>query len=106
MTGYTSGKVVTHDPQPWELYLHNLDMTLRYAYQPDDIWESCETLTYAPRPQKDNHNPILVEFREFHGVAEDWLEYLLSANSEDGWTRSHIDHARRVLTKLAALRGE
>lgn len=97
MSAYTSGKV-SHDPHPYingygsrfdreALYLGGLRLTNHYA----------------PRPEFDNHNPILAEFRK--GVTvdpeRDWTEIFLSTLPE--WDSGEVGHARRVLSKLAAL---
>lgn len=74
-----------------------------------------------PRPEFDHKqhnepNPILVEFRDVAGThfpfAEDldwWLKCLEDPTfdytaSGYRWTRAHVDHARRVLERLARFR--
>lgn len=53
-------------------------------------------------------NPILDEFRHLYADQGDlavsrWLYWLTWETNE--WLPEHIDHARRVLQKLAAFRG-
>lgn len=56
----------------------------------------------------DNHSPILVAFRKFNAAdpqldtAEGWL-WGIENGHHDPATPEQLDHARRVLTKLAAL---
>jgi hypothetical protein len=96
---YTSGKI-SHDPYP--VRIAGRDARSKRMLWPADV--------YAPRPELDNHNPILVAYREYDErnarVFRTW------ASTMHGWswdrfnftpTPEHIDHARRVLTKLAAL---
>lgn len=61
-------------------------------------------------------NPILVKFRQHrntyplmhtHLVAQDWLDHFLNNDrnrSIYGFTTEQIDHARKVLTRLANLK--
>lgn len=109
---FTSGKI-SHDPEPWQhswkgvpgIRTATPGLSLRHNTCP-----YC-TPQYAPRTEFDNHNPILVEFRrscpwdvaEAARIAAEWLEpparpIPASASPEQ------IDHARRVLTKLAVMR--
>lgn len=110
MSGMTSGKVY-RDPLPWQattVYGAHLG---RYPNPVPGYGH------WGPRDEFDNHNPILRYFRDevarygnpAHGDYARWLEPL----SEPGrmtlsgkiLTAEHIDHARRVLTKLANLEG-
>lgn len=65
-------------------------------------------------PQTNPSNPILCEFRSLvsHGANRDGLAWVITHNSVGGnltrfpgSTASHHSHARRVLTRLAALSG-
>lgn len=100
MTTLTSGKA-HHDPKPWVNYGED---GIPNAYGRHPRYSDCSALCrYEPRPKFDNHNPILVEFRK--GVTvdpeRDWTEIFLSTLPE--WDSGEVGHARRVLSKLAAL---
>ncbi|EYT61657.1 hypothetical protein [Microbacterium sp. UCD-TDU] len=64
-------------------------------------------------PQTNPSNPILLKFRASGGNQANliWLQvldrpWLYGAYGEDfTWSLAQIDHARRVLTRLAALSG-
>jgi hypothetical protein len=66
---------------------------------------------YVPRPEFDHAqhnepNPILVEVRrDFpkEGESYDWWAWAVSSAPDPSWTPEQIDHARRVLTRLATL---
>lgn len=108
--GYTSGK--THrDPAP------NIDNATGRRVRSGFPVPGC---TWTPRPEYDNHNPILAEIRELQ--AQPWHDrtsrrgraiyarYLRwvedPSSNNDGelyWSPEHRTHARRVLSKLAAL---
>lgn len=71
-------------------------------------------LTFAPRPEYNDYtnvNPLLADMREFWPVIiEDWLAALDDPWFMDGVpaefgiaTEDHRDHAKKVLTRLAAL---
>lgn len=64
----------------------------------------------APRPEFDNNlNPILAAYRklgpQLFGGVHGWLKYAMHGRSCDGVpiTPDHITHARKVLTRLAAM---
>lgn len=74
------------------------------------------TVVYDPRfkySDYTNANPILVDFREMSGIADLWLDvieghggdaFLADTPKEFGpITADHITHARKVLSRLAAL---
>jgi hypothetical protein len=99
VSGYTSGKV-SHDPLPW---------ACAHGKRADEPWKlDREDRRYDPRPEFDNHNPILVAFRKYNtanpelDTAEGWL-WGIENGHNDPATPEQIDHARRVLTKLAAI---
>lgn len=107
MSLYTSGKV-HHDPEPYRTRFPTLIRHRHPAWAPlaeDCIYgPGCE---YAPRPEYDNHNPILVDFRREaealgRSYPKDWLRVCKPWFWPDGFD-THIAHARRVLTKLASL---
>lgn len=76
---------------------------------------------YRPREhvQHNEPNPILVEFRLTFGLtkgsravsadydmldhADAWLNSLSQPEGRNAWGTAHIEHARKVLTRLAAL---
>ncbi len=93
---------VNVDPEPWV----NPAGDLRYHTQVHGGWK------FDPRPEFDNVvNPILVAFRVVYDrEAAGFLAGAEMREIEKGkWSavasREHIDHARRVLQKLAAFRG-
>jgi hypothetical protein len=105
---YTSGKI-SHDPSP------NIDNATGRRVRSGFPVPGC---TWAPRPEFDNHNPILAYLRaslghyeSFDGeemnsaqIAADWLDHgSLGDYAPELSSPTHINHARRVLTKLAAL---
>lgn len=101
------------DPLPWVDREDGPGNEIRQAWP--DGWTE-----YEPRPEFDHKqhnepNPILVEFRDVAGThfpfAEDlawWLKCLedptfdYTANGYR-WTLEQVDHARRVLSRLAKL---
>lgn len=98
MSLYTSGKV-HHDPEPWRLSL-NSGTTYRAAERERLDYD------YDPRPEFDNHNPILATIRLTSSIEPvSWLDTPLLRGELPmaAYTPEHIDHARRVLSKLAAL---
>lgn len=103
MAGFTSGKV-SHDPLPW--------LWEDGARSSGTAWEHAWTPSaYTPRPEFDNHNPILVAFREYmdNFGEDDGTEAFIRAEEcasgalDAFYAPEHIDHAHRVLSKLAAL---
>lgn len=111
MNGFTSGLdpmrvAPNHDPEPWVARRSPLRRaTIRMGERHE--WE------LRPRPEFDVlDNPILAAFRSAiadddpYADADSWLANLsdMSAESEV-WAHdsAHIEHARRVLSKLAAL---
>lgn len=92
---FTSGKI-SHDPEPW------ID-TEDGERSPDS--RQYPWADYAPRPEYDNHNPILIAFREeFAAIGMPLaLKYFDETAGPATDTPEHIAHARRVLEKLAAL---
>ncbi len=111
---------LNRDPEPWVT-----KPQLRAEFgRPKHHAESIDCYAYCvrdPRPEFDhvqhNHpNPILLDFRETNGIAELWLEaiegkdgdvFLAGVPKAFGAIRApHIDHARRVLGRLARLTKE
>lgn len=93
---------VTRDPYPWAAKVHH---SSRYAA---NVSNRCD---WIPRPEFDHPvNRILVAFRQGRFASLDWFlhEY---CHDTDSWlwdgtdaenpTPEEIDHARRVLTRLA-----
>lgn len=104
MTYFTSGKV-SHDPEPW---------TSQYGNRYNAPWSFGERIefTHAPRPEFDNHNPILVSLRRMQEIQPKvslnrrtwaYLSGLEGLGIAIGATRDQITHARKVLTRLANL---
>ena len=105
MSGYTSGKA-THDPRPW-LHDHHVE-----CHENGGRMATNNGIgnIYDPRPEYDNHNPMLADFRSIissrsvftpRDLADFWLEHWEEVSH--GESAAHIDHAHRVLSKLAAL---
>ena len=96
---YTSGKNI--DPKPWV----NPGSGGRYRARMYGDFE------HDPRPEfvRPNGNPILIAFRthgaNLFGGIDGWLKYAMSGTYADNLPiiSGHIDHARKVLTRLAAL---
>lgn len=92
---------INNDPEPWQGY----DLSRKSR-------RSAFACLHRPRPWFDNDpNPILQDFREHAGSTREWLELLgapsaweFLADTEDAYgveiTRSHIEHAIKVLTRL------
>lgn len=106
-SGFTSGKT-THDPEPWLLSTGaRFSETVALMFPEVGRFGLAD---YAPRPEFDNHNPILVWLRALWGdpncgTHTEILRYMLNDVRLIGseFTIAERDHARRVLTKLAAL---
>ena len=68
-----------------------------------------EAIRYEYRPRPERANPILIAFRKhganLFGGIDGWLKYAMGGVYADGLpiTPDHIEHARKVLTRLAAL---
>lgn len=110
MTGYTSGK--THsDTLPWK-WIGNTSGAFSgrcSADVPQDAQHAYHG-EYDPRPEYDNHNPILVAMRQeldcyasAVDAAADWLHSIERGDHDETISDDKLDHARRVLSKLAAL---
>lgn len=61
-------------------------------------------------PQTNPSNPILLKVRSMHIPHRGpWISAFLDSEPEryfwPNWTVAHVDHARRVLSRLAALSG-
>jgi len=114
MTQYASKtpRDLNHDPLPYVTRAGN-----RYE---DGIWYGHDMFRryLDPRPEFDHvqhnaPNPLLLDMREFWPViVGDWLAALDDPWFTDGVpqefgsvTEDHIDHARRVLSRLAAIDG-
>lgn len=112
-TYMTSGKHHA-DPEPWVFTGTSTRTSFKGA------WGLMQD--YAPRPDFDNHNPVLVSFRQHvqddHSLVEEserWLRDMTPERITAGsltavvglapWSLNpeHIEHARRVLQKLAAV---
>lgn len=102
---FTSGKI-SHDPEPWQQPWPGLRRSnvpeKRFGDTAADAW------AWNPRAVFDHHNPILVLTRRvWPGPLSDGAEGILGwrdgVSTGPNYTPEHIDHARRVLSKLAAL---
>lgn len=94
---------VTRDPEPWIIDTGYL--VIRSAFEPR---EDDPLVVYAEwSPRRDQFdtpvNLILVEFRASQHSAQWWLATLAHEPESYRWTPAQIDHARRVLTRLAAV---
>jgi hypothetical protein len=114
MNGFTSGKA-THDPEPWECKLHD---GARGTDTECGVFWPVHDRRHAPRPKFDNHNPILVAFRSQPDI-DLWdmgFAMFTTFGGYKDWEKDHhyfqcftvatdhqIAHARRVLTKYAAV---
>lgn len=92
---------INNDPMPWlDVFGHGRKRKQRYVND-----------EFAPRSEFDNNpNPILESFRSAGGVDPSglllWLDHVGQNRSDAGylWVKDvHIEHARKVLTRLAAL---
>lgn len=94
----------TRDPEPWRSKNH----VIRYTQAQHDSMLYSEVLRWAPRREQFDTpvNPILVAFRADDSFAQTWLDDLDLGSGDAFWclpTPTEIDHARKVLTRLAAL---
>lgn len=99
---FTSGKI-SQDPFPG-IYADGVRCYLNNGMGP----RRNERPTYSPRPEYDNHNPILVWLRAIWadpecGTHAQIIDYMLNDVRMIGseFTREQRAHARRVLAKLA-----
>lgn len=108
---YTSGKT-THDPEP---YVDQWGIDRNADGDPAG-YDFDVQFHYAPRPEFDNHNPILVAYRRIPDIDLWDMGFAMHATygGEREWERpdhyfhsfvvaspEQVKHARRVLTKLA-----
>lgn len=113
----TSGRV-HHDPEPYTGTLLRWDGNDSgpYRFERPPVTEGWE-IVHDPRPEFDNHNPILVAFRghvsepgaDPDHIWDSTMEWLAHAHESDpfcvrtGIRAAHMKHAERVLSKLDAL---
>lgn len=107
MTIYNSQRV-NNDPLPWmnpegERVSNKTRMGSVYYHSPGDAMR----YKRHPHPKYDNNpNPVLEAFRKhgpgLFGGTEGWLQYAMHGTHVDRvpFTEAHLEHARRVLTKL------
>src|SRR4051812_20244760 len=98
---FTSGKI-SHDPEPY-LTGGLIDPRTKHPGHGRRV--------YAPRPEFDNHNPILVELRRCIALGSDqaamvqvlrnWIVFGKAEKIPS--SPAQTSHAWRVLTKLARL---
>lgn len=117
MTIYSSGKheKLTADPQPWKnLSAHGG----RWPHESrDPLNDALRPRPEFDRPLNNPANPVLRDVR-FHatnrrggeviaGVYREWLHYARPGSHPDNWsediTADQVEHARRVLERLAAI---
>lgn len=107
----TSGKVDTVDPEPWA-YRRNSKTGPGPFGTPDRAAARTDrAMLWFPRPEYDrNINPILEDFRASTNTSlARWIVALSSFTAQPEGTGhrtepQHVEHAKRVLMKLAALR--
>lgn len=96
----TSGKI-HRDPDPWVF-----PDGLRWDFP---VFDNVE-LPYEPRPEYDNHDPIIASFRMLYARATPEIRanaavhYLASVRDMGialGMTEKQRDHARRILRRVA-----
>lgn len=114
MNLYSSREPFNDDPEP----LHLPDSDMRWSAEDlrgMGVWN----YKYDPRPQNNPTNPILKDIRKNRPEGVSWAKMLKHYNwvtfaaahyiTED-WVRiideGQIEHARKVLTRLAALEKE
>lgn len=109
---------INNDPKPWRYDLLGMIPPDKRARESEQVTGG---FAYVPRPEYDNNpNPILENFRRTvnrisKGLvhiqqAEDHLAITLNIVESSVFqfteeTLSHVDHARKVLTRLANIYG-
>lgn len=105
----------TRDPYPWVYFDHRNTSLGRFATLIEAERHGDRTEFAPRRDQFDTPvNPILVEFRKLWKgqpdileMADQWARFELDGDWESPMTgeysTDHIEHAHRVLTRLAAL---
>jgi hypothetical protein len=123
---FTSGKI-SNDLWPYVRTYNGADETRIDAPQASQNKARFENgfgeiviTVYRPRSEFDHHNPILVAFRDAEhagataqDVLDDFAGYQVEypgaqvmAEASGDYTIEHVNHARRVLSKLATLTKE
>lgn len=113
MTYFTSGAVY-HDPEPWAYSRTSKSGDLLFGTPERAATRYDRAMMHYPRPEFDHHNPVLEYFRADvrfgnvpHGTYLVWLNGvrvgMKFTTPGVATTQEHIDHARRVLTKLEGL---
>jgi hypothetical protein len=90
------GRTVNHDPKPYSTAANTPERRAATATDDGIEW-------YDPRPEFDVvDNPILAAFRKYYPKdrPEDWV-WGIDNGHNDPATPEQIDHARRVLERLA-----
>lgn len=117
MTLYASKtpRDLNRDPEPYVYAFGGERLSREDAY-----WNVGRVIGYEPRPEFDHPqhnepNPILLDLRDTHGLPDLWLEaiegrdgdvFLAGVPRAFGDVRAdHINHARRVLRRLASFGG-
>lgn len=115
MTLYSSREPFNDDPEPYVTYADDRRTDVRskdWDMQSDGAVEYVRVHDPRPeynRPQNNPTNPILVELRrsdDYTCKVSDYLEYLSGDVYDWRGLDSEKDHARKVLTRLAAFKEE
>jgi hypothetical protein len=79
----------------------------RYTFENPLASDPAGRMRFEPVTLSHPHNPILDTFRASGGDLNGWLTSITADNGKYWschYSRPHIDHARRVLTRLANFR--
>lgn len=108
MAMFSSREPFNDDPEPWVCTAPDFE---RYANEWD--YEGRHAVVHEPRPEYDRpqHNPTNPVLLKLRSIPEDWkaiwVEGFLNADAEaynwPNWTSMEIQHAYRVLVRLANL---
>lgn len=120
MTLYSSREPFNVDPKPYVTYADDRRTDVRskdWDIQSDGAVEYARAYEPRPeydRPQNNPTNPILTEFRrsapwdiaKAAAIEVRWLSGMRTAPVPATATYAQVNHARKVLTRLAALKEE
>lgn len=105
---YMTSGLITRDPEPYIVPMHHyVGDSYTVAYRSMSPTHDSE---YAPRPEFDNHDPIIASFRGLYGRATPAIRanaavhYLASVRDMGiaiGMSKEQRDHSRRILRLLA-----
>jgi hypothetical protein len=113
----TSG-FFTRDQKPWVSLTSEQHRVPDVDGKPDPLRRYRWFYEFEPRPEFDNHNPLLLAFRgnlrhindedfapedrNLRGVAARWLAYLDNGDQEITDDEATIAHARRIIARVHA----